>query len=152
MDAARRAASGKLPPEHWGEREADEVVEGLPRLLCVHERHVDRSRRRERLTHGALGDLAKADALRRHARRDRPPLDEALLNVPGDRLAFAVGIHRKVQRARTLHSSRNLRHETLLGRIRFEAHCEVPVGDDRTRLRRELAHVAATGEDGEAVA
>ena len=70
---------------------ADEPVEEPPRLLGVDLVHVDRADVAERLLDGPLGDLVEHDAA--------DPLVgqvEHLLEVPGDRLALAVGVGRQV--------------------------------------------------------
>jgi len=106
--AQRRAlhASGgeigaDLFPQERRQVEAHEEIEGAPRLLRVHEINRDPARMLHGLAYRVLGDLVEHHALHVLALQGALLLQE-LLQVPGDRLALAVGVGRQIQRFRFL--------------------------------------------------
>ena len=91
LDAAGAEVARDLAPEQGAELIADEAVEEPAGLLGVDHVHVDRPDVAEGVLDGALGDFVKGDAA-------DPVVGkvEGLLQVPGDRLALAVGVGRQV--------------------------------------------------------
>ena len=95
LDPARAQVARHLLPEQRAELVADEPVEEPPGLLGVDHVHVDRADVAERLLDGPLGDLVEG-----HPADPVVGQVEGLLEVPGDRLALAVGVGRQVDHAR----------------------------------------------------
>ena len=95
LDAAGGEAAADLAREQRAERVADQAVHDAPRLLGVHEVHVDVARVREGLADGALGDLAEGHPARLGI-GDLHGLDD----VPGDGLALAVEVGGEVDGVR----------------------------------------------------
>ena len=91
LHAAGRAGAGQLSPQHRREREADEIVERAAREIGVDQRLVDRARVAHRLLHRLPGDGVEDDALDRLVAQHVLGLQH-LQDVPGDRLALAVGV------------------------------------------------------------
>ena len=144
LDAAGRLAPGELLPQHRRHREADEVVDGLARLLRRHELSINLARRRQRLGHRARRHLAE---------RDPPELRplrhvglEQLAHVRRDRLALAVGVGREVHRARARRRLPQRRQRPLRPRVDLEVHREAALGLHRALARREDAHVPVARE------
>ncbi len=76
-----------LSPQERAQSVSNEPVEDAPRLLCIYQVHVDVARVLEGLADRIRGDLVEYDALQsRRAEVCR------LEQVPGDRLALAVGV------------------------------------------------------------
>ena len=91
LHAARRARAGELAPQHRRQREAHQIVERAARLVGVDQIVVEVARMGHGIEHGALGDLGKDHALHGDAVQE-PPAAELVPHMPGDRLAFAVGV------------------------------------------------------------
>ena len=91
LDPARAQVAGDLAPEQGAELIAHEPVEEPPGLLGVDHVHVDRADVAERVLDGPLGDLVEG-----HAADPLVGQVERLLQVPGDRLALAVGVGRQI--------------------------------------------------------
>ena len=89
LHAPRREAAAHLRPEQRRDLVADEAVENSPRLLRVDAVHVDVMRVLERRQRRLFRDLVELDPL------GIGELQE-LGQVPGDRLAFAIGIGREI--------------------------------------------------------
>ena len=87
LHPARRQAAGDLRPEQRGHLEADHAVEEPPRLLRVHAVRVYRLGVRERLADGVAGDLVE-----HHPPEAGGVAAHLLLEVPRDRLPFAVEV------------------------------------------------------------
>ena len=87
-------AARHLLAEQVAERVADDAVEDAAGFLGLDPVHVDLARVGERLLHGRSRDLVERDA-------ERAVVVELqlVLDVPGDRLALAVGVGRQVDAA-----------------------------------------------------
>src|SRR2546421_646904 len=81
-------AAPHLLPEDGADLVADQAVQDAPRLLRLVALLIERARVLDRLLHGALGDLVEGDALGAVGEA----LAELFFDVPGDGLAFAVGV------------------------------------------------------------
>ncbi len=97
LDASRRKPRAHLLPQDRADAVTDQPVQHAPRLLGVDQVHVDGARMRKRLVDGMLGDLVKDHALRQ-TRFDLGGFHQ----VPGDRLALAVGVGGQVNLSVTL--------------------------------------------------
>ena len=89
LHAPGRKAPPDLLPEQVRDLVADEPVDDAARLLGVHEPAIDLAGGFHRGEDRLLGDLVEADAA--ELRLSRTGL-QRLLEVPGDRLALAVGV------------------------------------------------------------
>ena len=83
-------------PENRAGLVADQTVEDPARLLGIHLPLVDLTRPLHRGEHRVAGDLLEEHAVSRHAGRD------LVGDVPGDRLALAVGVGREIDLAGAL--------------------------------------------------
>ena len=146
LHAAGRARARELAPQHRRQGEADQVVERPARPVGVDQRLVDLARMAHRLLHGVLGDRVEhhpVDALV----LEQPLVLEDLVDVPGDRLALAVGVGRQDDPLGV--PDRHADVAEPLGRlgVDFPAHGEIVVRVDRAVLGREVADVAIGGVD-----
>ena len=149
LDAARgeRAVVGArdVLPEERRHLVADNAVEDPARLLRVDERHVDVARLGNGLENCVLGDLVVGDAMERLLAGDGL---EHFLEVPRDRLPFAVGIACEIDFARRLDGGLEFRDDLLLAFRDFVLRRERPalvarlVDPYRAVLLREIADVA----------
>ena len=149
LDAARgeRAVVGArdVLPEERRDLVADDAVEDPARLLRVDERHVDVARLCDGLENGVLRDLVVGDAVERLLAGDGL---EHFLEVPRDRLSFAVGIACEIDFARRLDGGLEFRDDLLLAFRDFVLRRERPalvarlVDPYRAVLLREIADVA----------
>ncbi len=108
LHAARAESGLDFLPQHRRQRVAVEAIENAPALLGAHEVLVDVVRVGERRLHRFFRDLVKDDAA---------DLDlglEQLLEVPADRLAFAIGVGRENQFRRIFHRGLERRDVLLL--------------------------------------
>src|SRR6185312_4696492 len=96
LNAPCREAAPHLLPQERRKIESDEVVESAARLLRVHELRGDVARLGDCVANRVLSDLVENDAMDPLA-AELTPLLEDLGEMPGDRLAFAVGIGREQQ-------------------------------------------------------
>ncbi len=85
---------GELLAEERADAEADDAIEEPSRLLGGHAVHIDVAGMGERVLDRGLRDLVEGDALRLLVRNL-----QRLLQVPGDRLPFAVGVGSEVDHA-----------------------------------------------------
>ena len=92
LHAAGRAGARQLAPQHRREREADQIVERAAGEIGVDQRRIDVARGPERIQNGLLGDGVEGDALDRRALLQGLALLQDAQDVPGDGLAFAVGV------------------------------------------------------------
>ena len=92
LHAAGAEAFADLLPKRRADLVADEAVEDASRLLGVDERHVDVARGLEGPAHGGRRDLVVLDAAELRLRVLLQTGLENLLEMPGDRLSFAVRV------------------------------------------------------------
>ncbi len=97
LHAARAQPGLHFLPEHRRQRVAVEPIENAAALLRAHEVLVDILRVGHRVLDRPLRDLVKDDALDRNARL------EHFLEMPADRLAFAIGVGREIDLRRAFH-------------------------------------------------
>ena len=98
LHPARREPAAHLPPEQRTQVVPDQPVENAPRLLRVHQVHIDVTGMGKRLIHGIFGDLVEHHPL--HLFRLQV---QNLAQVPGDGLALTVGVGGEVDGAGFLH-------------------------------------------------
>ena len=91
LHAARRARARQLAPQHRRQVEADEVVERAAGAVGVDQRFVDLARVAHRVLHRVLGHRVEHDAVDALVLKEPLGLED-LVDVPGDRLALAVGV------------------------------------------------------------
>ncbi len=147
LHPARRAAARDLAPQHRREVEPDEVVERAPRLLGVHQVHVDLARSHQRVAHRVRRDLVERHAAHRPV-PDRVPLPQPRQHLPGDRLALAVGIGGEDQALGLGERGPDRAHYPPGSRGGAVDHLEVALGKDRAVLRRQVAHMPVARDDG----
>ena len=148
LHAASGLRAGELAPEHGRQLEADEVVEGAAGEVGVDELHVDLARVLHRLVHRRLGDCVEGDAGDLGVLLHRLAAGQGLKEVPGDRLALAVGVGGEDELAVGLQGLGDRADVLLALRRHLPLHLEVAVGVDRAVLGRQVAHVPVGGEDG----
>ena len=90
-----------LLPQQRRQVEAHEEIQGAAGLLGVHQLQGQLARPRHRLAHGILGDFVEYDARHGLAFELAERLQE-LVQMPGNRFAFAVGVGREEQGIRLL--------------------------------------------------
>ena len=146
LDPAGRLRARQLAPEHRREAEADEVVERPAREVGVDQLHVDLARVRHRLRHRVPGDRVEDDALDLGVLLHRLAAGQRLEQVPGDRLALAVGVGGEDQLLVVLQRLGD--GADVLGAVGGDLplHREVVLGVDRAVLGRQVADVAVGGE------
>jgi hypothetical protein len=135
------AREAGLLPEQRRDLEAHEVVERAARQVSLHELVGDRARVIDGFLHGVLRDLVE-DAAVHVLAVERAGVAKQLVQVPGDRLALAVGVGREIQRVGLLHGARD-RVDVLAVLVdQLPAHLEVARGVDGAFLGHEVADVA----------
>ena len=146
LHPAGRARARQLAPQHRREVEADEIVERAPGAIGVDQSLVDLARVAHRRGDRVLGDRVEHHPVDPLVLEDLLGL-EYLVDVPGDRLAFAVGVGRQNDAVGALHRVGDL--VEALGRLGVDlpAHGEVVLGVDRAVLGGEVAHVAERSVD-----
>ena len=146
LDAAGGAAAGQLAPQHRRKREADEIIQGAPRQISLDEFPVQLARGAERVEHRLPGDLVEDDPL--HVESvEGSPFVEHLQHVPGDRLAFPVGVRGKEEAVGAFERLRQ-RADVLLGLgLQLPIHGEVVVGTHGPVLGRQVTDMAVAGHD-----
>ena len=146
LHAAGRARARQLAPEHRREREADQIIERAARQIGVDQRAVDGARMLHRLGHRLLGDRIEDDALDRLA-LERLLFIEGLQDVPGDRLAFAVGVGRQNEGVGLLQGVGDVVDALLRLGVDLPEHLEIIVRVDRSVLGREVPDMAKGRQD-----
>ena len=92
-----------------------------------------------------LGDLVEHDAMDLDALQ-RPAPVQFLGNVPGDRLALAVRVGRKIEPLGALERVGDILDALVGPRVDLPGHGEAFVGFHRSVLGRQVAHVAVAGQ------
>ena len=149
LDAAGGLRARQLAPEHGGEAEADEIVERAAGEIGFDQFHVDLPRMVHRGRDGGFGDGVKDDALDLGGFLHRLALGQGLQQVPGDRLALAVGVGGEDQFVVAFQSVGDGADMLLAVGSDLPEHLEFMVGIDRAVLGRQVAHMAIGGEHGE---
>ena len=101
----------------------------------------------EGLLDGAFCDLVKHHALDVDA-VEQVAFAQQLLDMPGNRLAFAIRIRGQIQRLGTVERINNGLDGFLGPGVHRPVHLEVFIRTDRTILGRQIADMPIGGEDG----
>ncbi len=141
LHAPRRLGPRQLAPQHRRKRKADEIIERPAREIGVDQRLIDLAGMLHRLRHRLLGDGVEDDPLDLLV-LEGPLLPQRLEDVPGDRLALAVGVGGENQLVGALDGGRDAVETLLRLRIDFPKHVEIVLGIDRPILGREVPHMA----------
>ena len=102
-------AAPNLAPQQRAEFVAHQPIENAAGLLRVHQRHVDVAGMREGVADGRRRDLVK-----HHALRARPIDPGRFHQMPRDRLAFAIGVGRQVDRVGAIRQRGQFLHHFFL--------------------------------------
>ena len=145
LHAARRFRARQLAPQDRREVEADEIVERPARQIGLDQRGIHLARTRHRLGDGGFGDRVEGDAADLLARLE--VLGQRLLQVPGDRLALAVGVGGEDQRVVALQRVGDRLDMLAAIRRHLPFHREPVLGIDRAVLGRQVADMAVGGEN-----
>ena len=145
LHPAGRARTRQLAPQHRRKGEAHQVVQGAAGEVGLDQLHVDVPRGLHGLGDGGLGDGVE------HHPLDLGALDDLLLlkdlqHVPGDGLAFAVGVGGQDQAVGPLHRLGDVVEPFGGLGVHVPAHGEVLVRSDGAILGRQIAHMAVRGE------
>jgi hypothetical protein len=141
----RQAFAPDLLAQQRAELVADQAVEDAARLLGVHALLIDRARLRERRGDRIARDLVKFHAVHRAPARHRL---EHGGQVPGDRLAFAVGVGGQVDFRGLARKFAQARHDRahILARVfagrDHVARLEIVLEVDAQAVLGQIAHVA----------
>ncbi len=146
LDPAGGFRAGELAPEDGREVEADEVVERAAGEVGLDQRGVDVAGMGHRLGHGGFGDRVEGDAADCLALLQAR--GERFLEVPGNRLALAVGVGGENERVVGLQRLGDRADVLFAVRGDFPFHVESVLGIDRSIPRRKVADMAVGGEDG----
>ena len=146
LHAAGGQAALHLAPQHRRQVEADQIVQRAARLLRVDQVERELARIGDRFLDRVRRDLGKHDAMHGLA-FEQVALAQDLVDVPRDRLAFAIQVGREIERV-GLGGSLGDRVDVLLVLLdQLVGHREVVLGVDGALLRLEIAHVPVRGED-----
>ena len=151
LNAARGPRAWQLAPQHWRQREADQVIECPARQIGVHQCLVDLARMRHGIRDRLLGDGIKDYALDR-LRFECLFLLEHLQDVPGDRLALAIGVGRQNELVRVFDRPGDLVQALLRLGIDLPDHAKIGIRLDRTGFGRQVANMAERGQNFVALA
>ena len=134
-----------LLPQQWREVEAEQEVEGTPRLLRVDQFLGKAPRMFHRFLDGAFRDFVKHHAM--HILAVQIALiAQDLVQVPRNSLAFAVGVSREVERVGFLQSFGNCLDVFLFVFRHFETHRKAIGRINRAFFTDQIAHMAIRGE------
>ncbi len=140
----RRARAGQLSPQHRRQVEADEIIERAAGEIGVDQRLVDLARVAHRLLHGLFRHRVEHDAVDALVLQELLVLED-FVNVPGYRLALAVGVGGQNHAVGVLDRHADLGKSLGGLGVDFPFHREVVVGIDRAVLGFEVADVAERG-------
>ena len=138
LHAPRRKPALQFVVEKRRELIAHEAVKDAARLLRVHEVIVDLPRVLQRLRDGFGRNFVEFDAV-----LSVPVQPQHRLQVPGDRLALAVGVGRKIDAVGLLRLVHEAFYGIFLARRNDVARLEVLFDGNAQRLLREIADVSA---------
>ena len=148
LHAARGFRARQLAPQHRRQVEADEIIKRAAGQIRLDQRHVDLARVLHRLGHSRLGDCVEGDALDVGVFLDRFALGQRLLEVPADRLTFAVGVGGEDQRVVVLERIGDGLDVFLAVAGHLPQHVKFVVRVDRAILGWQVAHVPVAGQNG----
>ena len=100
----------------------------------------------ERVEDGVAGHLVEHDALDVDV-LERSAILQHLADMPGDRLAFTVGVGGEEQPVGAVHRLGDRSHMLLGLAVDLPRHREIGVGQDRAVLGRQVADMAIAGDD-----
>jgi hypothetical protein len=144
LDPPRRFGSRQLAPQDRRQREPDQIIECAARPVGIDQILIEPARMGHRLRHRRFGDGVEGDAI--DLGGERLALPEHFLDVPADRLAFAVGIGRQDQRIGLLRRVGDGFQLLGLVRISVPFHRKAGIRIDRAILRRQVADMAIAGQ------
>ena len=147
LDPARRAAAGQLAPEDRREGEADQVIQGAPGEIGLHQLAVDLAGTGHGVEHGGFGDLVEHDPRHRLAGQGMAAL-QLLADMPGDGLALAVRVGGEDQAVGGFQRLGNGLDPDIGLAVDLPAHGEVFLGPDRAVLGGQVAHMAEARQHG----
>ena len=140
LHAPRRARARQLAPQHRRQVEADEVVQRPAGAIGVDQRFVDLAGVAHRVLHRVLGHRVEHHAVDALVLEELLGLED-LVDVPGNRLAFAIRVGGEDQRVGVLDGAADLA-EALGGLgVDLPSHVKIVVRIDRAVLGREVADV-----------
>ena len=148
LHAAGGFRAGQLAPEHGGEVEADEIVERPAREVGIDQRLIDVAGIVHRLSDGSTGDGVEGDATDRGIAAQRLAVAQGLGEVPGNRLAFAVGVGGEDERGVVLQRVGDGLEVLAAVGVDLPEHGKVLVGIDRAVLGGQVSDMAIGGEHG----
>jgi hypothetical protein len=151
LHAAGAAAAGQFAPQHRRQGEANQIIECAPGEIRLDQRLIQRARLLHRALHRGLGDFIERDALHIHAAQHMLFFQHGA-HMPGNRLALPVRVGGEVKPFGPLQRLGNGADLALPTVIRRPIHGEVLVRPHGAVLRRQIAHMAETGQNGETVA
>jgi hypothetical protein len=146
LHAAGGARARQLPPQDRRKGEADEIVEGAARKIRIYQLVIDRPWVGHSVEDGRARDGIEDDAVDLGSGQG-PALLEDLEQMPGDRLALAVGVRRQDQAVGAFHGIGDFLDALLRLRVDFPGHGEVGVRLHRAVFRRKVPYVAVTGQN-----
>src|SRR5208283_5417263 len=150
LHTSRRQPAPHLVPQQGRDLVAHQPVQHAPRLLGVDKRRVDLAGVVEGPLDGIGGDLVERNP------EDLRPAGlfrlQLFLQVGADRLAFAVGVGREVDRAGLLGAALQLVDQLLLAFDDYVGGAEIALHVDRQVVLRQILDVAQAGLDHEVLA
>ncbi len=145
LHAACRFRPRQLSPQHRRQGESHQIIQRAAGQIRLDQRAIDLTRVLHRLGHGGLGDGVKRDAADLFALFQGR--GQRLLQVPGNRLAFAVRVGRKDQLVIGLQRLGNRANVFLAVGGNFPSHREIMLRVDRTVFWRQIADMAVRGKN-----
>ncbi len=133
-------------PQQRREVEADQIVQRPPGLLGVDQIQGKLARLRHGLLNRPLGDLVEHDAPHGFVAQQIALLED-FAQVPGDGLAFPVGVGRQIERVRLGGGLGDGLDVPLVFIDELVFHGEAALGIDRAFLGHQIAHVAVGGQN-----
>ena len=151
LDAAGTQAGLDLAPQQWRQVVADQVIQGPPCLLCVDQVHGEFPRVVHGVLNRFLGNFRELDAVQLLVLY-QALLAQYLVDVPGNRLAFAVEVRREVDRVGLLRRLDDGVDVLLAVLGQLVVHFEPVVRVHRAFLAGQVANMAIGRQDDEIVA
>ena len=145
LHAAGRPRSRQLAPQHRRQGEADKIIERAARQIGVDQFTVQFARMIERRLDRVLGDFVEHDALYLDV-LERVVLVQDFADVPGNGLAFAVGVSREIQFVGAFDGAGDRLDVLFRPGVDFPVHFEVGVRAHGSVLRRQVTDMAIAGQ------
>jgi hypothetical protein len=146
LDATGRARSRQLAPEHGGQGEADEIVEGAAGEIGVDQGLIDLTRVAQSRLHRILGDGVEGHALDRQVLQDAL-FPKRLQHVPGNGLALAVRVGGQDELLGALDRLGDIGDPLRAPVLERPDHAEVVIRVDRAVLGGQIADMPEGGQD-----